>query len=1395
MAISNIVRELNLSGSTANLYLNHPANAGMSDGYWYYYSSSAANNTLTAKIKPYRWGTPLSIVNGANDLSLDGTSALISESIGNRTRVFHGGTIVRVGQGTNDVTSLPEDDAFFFYHIGSLNASDTIGYWDRAFLEAGSSNWDYYQYHQHNPNVYPDYENGRLTFVAPDYINPSDKKYGYVQPVTLVSMGSRYQNILSRIHQPSIGGAHSSHTDLNLGSSNTSDYFNGGIITGTSDRFHAFYLKASGSQWDVYSKTYNLASNNWTAENSHGTFDLADPTFNPIATTGTYNSYPFRASTGALSGSFINVPVIYNGTGGTYDLKVWKFPSSNTLLTADLEITTIVTSSVQRPDCHLNYSNGNLTAVVSDTINGGVDYYKYSGSNWVTDGQIITNGKNEVVRIHGYGFNSTDSKYYVLLSGEVSGSGPGAYSGSYSGSGIYSFSDTQPFDGYKHLSFQTGSYGFITRNALQTGYLKMLEVDGSLEYKSGSEPQSIADDEQILQYDIASPQFIDRKESDTTGDGYFYDGLQLNDGRIIFVGNTENNEGNVGGKDLLMAIYPQSEGERDEFYAAGTTGDEYFTSIVEDVSNKTLWMTGYTKGYLAEKRDIKVHGFGRGIIDGPNSLQWDDIKIDSEGNQHVVGYHNTNENIITAKYNYNFDLVWQKNINASGSANTGSAMALDSSGSIYIAASTRDTGSGGVDAFVTKLNNSGSVVWSRAYGTSANQYASSIDVITKSSTEYLVVPVVSGSSTTVLVLNQNGGIVEQNTYSDFVVNKVRKSDSETNGFFLLAGRDSATPSKAKFAKGQVQPTGNMIKWSQTYSTGTTASIAYDIKNTESASAAGGLGSLTGPRYVVVGKDGNNGFALKFVVDEDAGSFQSTKIWGRNLTSASFNSVEVEPYNVDSENRYVYAVGFTSASLEGQGGAEGVIVKFDNSGNRLWTNTLGHTDDEKLLSITNDVTNNNIISVGWSESHSDGRRTFLFRSDKSGFGTGNYHLEGFPGMQMWYASSSLATNLVTGSLGTIASPSNNTGTLVLVSGSFESTNGVYSEEIYDGATIWDMFIAKINLEDLQQHKNTEEHKLDLTDQYPSAEYIDDLFTFYQFGAAGDGVADDGNFFGYDILIMSGSGDIFVTGQTSGEIAKNNLGGTGVYDYILTRFNPTTEEWEFYQNGTSADEEVYAATEISNGSGSIAFVGRTTGTLGGTNQGGYDLFLGIYNPITDIINYYQTGSLADDRAVNVHDVGNNEIAIVYETADKITSDASAAGGVDIGVIKFNYSSSLWSTSSYQAGTNLDEILSNDGSPSVYLSDNRIAIVGKTLGVFSDDSTIYGNNDIFLGLLDLNTGTYKKYQVGTGANENATCVFYLGGGKICIGGYNDGSFTGNTDAVFTKFDTIISLKGKSQ
>ena len=145
MAINSIVHNVDLS-STTNYYLNHPANAGMTDGYWFYYSASVDNSSVGTKIKAYRWGNELTTNEGDNLFTIEGSIQLVTESL-NRERIFHGSGITRAGAGVNVQTNILEDDSFFFYHLGDLRASDNIGYWDYAYLANGSDEWAYFQYH------------------------------------------------------------------------------------------------------------------------------------------------------------------------------------------------------------------------------------------------------------------------------------------------------------------------------------------------------------------------------------------------------------------------------------------------------------------------------------------------------------------------------------------------------------------------------------------------------------------------------------------------------------------------------------------------------------------------------------------------------------------------------------------------------------------------------------------------------------------------------------------------------------------------------------------------------------------------------------------------------------------------------------------------------------------------------------------------------------------------------------------------------------------------------------------------------------------------------------------------------------------------------------------------
>ncbi len=1396
MSITNLTHTLNLSNNT-NYYLNMPSNPGMSSGYWFYYSSSISNNVQGTKIVPYRWGERL-VTNEGFTLTMEGSIPLVSESL-NRQRIFHGSTITRIGAGINDITLTPEEDAFMFYHMGSLAASDSPGYWDRGFKSSvASGDWEYYQYHLHSPNVYADFDQARVANGAQTWINSSDKEYGYLQPIQVSSMGTDYLNILARVHRPSVGGAHNSHYDIELNSSTTKNYAIGGIIPGLSNRFHAFYTAQNGSQWDVFSRTYVLTNGSFTAEVNHGAYNLAPPTMS-IASRN-YSRFPIRASAGAVISPNVYIPLIYSGSGATFDVKIWGFPSADSISTGDINVTTVVTSSVYRPDCHLTVANGELNAVVSynnalsgSSASGSVQYFKYSGSQWVNQGTLLTNGPQEVIRIHGFEYNTQDNLFYTLLSGNVTGSG-----GTYTGPGIYSFSDGAVFTGYKHMSYITSSYGFQLKDALEPGYITYTNLDGALTFNTGTEPQGISEDFYVLKYDTASPEFFEQKEAILGGKEYFYAGTRLQDGRVVLVGNIEDNPGNTGDKhDLLMAIYPEGFGNP-EFYAYSGTGDDYFTGVVEDTQRKCLWMTGYTRSELAQKRDIWVHGYGRALIDGGNFLEWKDLVVDYTGSQYMTGKHQQNDSIITAKYDANFNLLWQRNIaHDTYIGNSGNGIAIDSDLNSYIVGESDNKG------FVIKLDQTGSTVFSNAYTSSGNMYASSIANVTKLSSEYFVVPFVSASSTIIAVLDTTGSIVEQNILSNFVVNRVRKSDHEP-GYFLLAGNDSGSPKKAKFAKGEVLSSGDMIKWIYTYSSGSNITDAFDIRNTEEATMQMS-GSTSGSKYDIVGKDNTNAFITKIVIDEEFDNYYPQKLWGKTLVSSSFTSLiyseqEIENKLGDFHGIISYAVGYSSASAEGEGMNEGILCAFDPNGTRIWTNTLGHMGDEELFAVENDVLNRNIITAGWSESHTNGRRTFSFRADAKGFGTANHFLQETPGMPIYYKSSSLSVINNQGNLTTISTPIDVVGSLVSSSETYNNTVGAYGQEIYDGAVTWNMFVAKLDLDILQTHRNTEAYKLNNEGCDTKVEYVDNFFTFYQAGTAGDGTADDGNFFGYDILLMSESNNVFIAGQTSGHIQFENPDSqSGAYDYILTIFDPNTEEFEFYQSGSINDEEIYAATELSDNNNSIAFVGRSIGTFATSSFGGYDIFLGIYDPTTDERKYFSFGSILNDRGVNVHDLGNNELCIVYETANSATPDQTNAGGFDVAVIKFNYNNwqnggGTWATSSIQFGSAEDEFLSQDGKPSILLPDGRIVVTGRTLGALAQDDESFGAGDLFVSILDLTTGIAERHQIGSAANETGTTVFYLGGGQVGVAGYTDASFEQPENGIYVKFDASLGPKART-
>jgi hypothetical protein len=1382
--IGTVAKEVSITDG----FLNFPVVQGIDrSGFWYTYIPANINNSaLGAAIKPYRYGSELDLIGTANTLVMEGTMPLITEPWDGANTQYHGGNIDHIGAGINDITNTIEDDAFFFNHLGSLSTDpdDDAFYWDRAFLAQNSTEWNYYQYHQHLPTFYVQYENGRASFNGGNFIVPSDKSYANLIHTTVRVSSVNYQTVLARIHTPSVGGAHNSHNDVTLPSISNRNYQAGGVIKGSGDRFHAFYITADGSQWRVYNRTYIDASASFTAQVDLGMFDLADAVISPGAGTGSCHFYPVRASNGDILGTRIYFPVILNNSTSGFDLEIWSLTSSDTIAGGSLQRTVILSGQTSRPDAQCVAVGSQLYVLCSNINSGGASLFVYDGSSWSeATTRPITNGINDPVRIHGFRYNTEDVKFYALLSGNNTGTG------NYSGAGLYSFNLSGDFSGYKHLDYDSSTNSFVERNPLQSGHLIYSITDGTIARSNTTEPQGIGSSVRILDYTAIKPNFFNKKRIDVGGDEFIFRGLKLKDNRKLLLGRVENLPyGKVRGTnaDLLATLVRQDNVSMFHYAyggidgdavdpSVGILGDDYIVSGVQsEIDNDKIWITGYTKSEFAPKKDIKIHGFCRNSSDSPNFLKWNDVVTDSSGSLYVVGSNGT-EFANATKYSENYINRWQIQISADVDT-SGEAIALDLSENVYIAGNMSDG-----NVYVSKIDKTtGAEIWTKTYGISAQTFiVGGITVVSKSSTEYVVLAAVNGTSTTFVVMNLNGSIVEQNIVSNLVCKRIRKQEIDSIGRFTFAGTNGSTA--GRFGVCEVAGASRFVRWTSTF--GTEAKEMRDID-----------GGAT-PGYIVVGKTSTSGSILKVTAAESGDNYTVTKSWARTLSSSEFNGVITTPYT--ETTRYAYVTGMTpTGGSPAMGMDEGLIAAYDNSGTLLWQNVYGHDMDESFNAITRDVTGYNFIVAGWSESHSDSRDAIIFRGENGGFGTGVYHLDGNAGVPYYYLVTALTDAADATSVTNLTAPSNVNGSVVMDDSQvFTYQDSGHLIRNFDGAYgengLFQLYFGYIDLQELQSYLNTNEFKENQA-AGRLVNYAPNAFTLWQVGTVGDGSADDGNIFGYDI-IESSNGTIYVIGQTSGDIRKTNTGPTGVYDYLLIKFDPVTEEIEYYQNGTEFDEETYALCELSDGR--IAFTGRTTGELGGLSEGGYDIFLGIYNTANDNIEYYSTGTGFDDRGMSIHNISNTELAIVYTTfgafANTLIGNTTSFGSEDVGVIKFDYTTDQWSTA-YQIGTSAGDIIIQNGKPSALLEDGRIAVVFSTGGVLDETVGAKGFLDIGLAILDFDTGEWTTAQVGSQSSEISTSVFALGE-RLLITGFITDSFSEEGEGIIVEADIQFGVGGK--
>jgi hypothetical protein len=254
-----------------------------------------------------------------------------------------------------------------------------------------------------------------------------------------------------------------------------------------------------------------------------------------------------------------------------------------------------------------------------------------------------------------------------------------------------------------------------------------------------------------------------------------------------------------------------------------------------------------------------------------------------------------------------------------------------------------------------------------------------------------------------------------------------------------------------------------------------------------------------------------------------------------------------------------------------------------------------------------------------------------------------------------------------------------------------------------------------------------------------------------------------------VALDGSGNIYITGSTGGNLDGNN--SQGLLDIFLTKFGSSGNRLGSKQFGTPGDD-VANAVAIDT-SGNIYITGSTRGSLPGWNSsGGKDIFLAKVDSSGNLIFTQQFGTAQDDVAYGIAiDTGGN----VYVTGSSGgILGTTSAGGLDIFLAKFDSSGNRIFTQ--QFGTAQDDI----GYGVVVDISGNIYITGSTKGILGSSS--FGLQDVFLAKFNSSWVNQFIVQFGSGQDDVGYSIALSGTDNIYITGSTAGNLPGNTSSGLT-------------
>ncbi len=693
-------------------------------------------------------------------------------------------------------------------------------------------------------------------------------------------------------------------------------------------------------------------------------------------------------------------------------------------------------------------------------------------------------------------------------------------------------------------------------------------------------------------------------------------------GNAWITGNTDANFGGGfqgGASDAFIAKYDAS-GALIFSKNLGTSGQDVGNGITVD-STGDIWVTGYTAanfggGFQGGASDafIAKYDASGALIFSKNfgTAAWDvgvSIVTDSLGNAWITGFTvgdfgggnqggNNNFDAFVLKVNSSGTLVFSNNLGTSGD-DYAQSLSRDSLGNIWITGATQGDFGGGnqggsqsLDAFIAKYDAAGTLLLSSNLGTSANDRALGIALDPTGNAW------VTGSTEGNFGGGNGGG-------SDAFIAKFENSGS------LLFSKNLGTSADDLGLAIGLDALGNAFITGYTYGNfgggnqgGSSVSLPYDafIAKYDAAGT-----SLYSKNFGSGGDDYSTAIAL------DA----SQSVWMTGTVDTNLGGgfqgggTDAFVYRIPVETLGPVELSIARGiSTRPSGGSSVVGVTAGTSNGDFGGGALGGTADAyfQIYDSLGDLTHS--VSFGTS-GVDDAKAVAVDASNVSmvvGETTGSLsaNLGNKDAFAALFSSSGVKTSAF--NLGTAADDSAS-AVAVDVAGNFYVT-GYTAGDLGNGALGGDdAFLAKFtNAGILVFAKN--------------------------FGTASN---DRGNG-----IVVDGSGDVWITGYTEGDLA----GAQGGRDAFLARFNPVGVLQHASNLSTAASDEGKAITLDS--SGNIFVAGVTEGDFGNGALGNTDAFLAKFDSSGAPEYAINFGSTQDDTAFSVKVSSNDQIYVVGETS---------------------------------------------------------------------------------------------------------------------------------------------------